>query len=246
MSKSIQEWIDEDVRPVQDKPLKWLSDYHFFRDPSRPTYADLSCFFAPADGIILYQKIVGPADAIVNLKGKAYSLQDALRDPGYDQPSLVIGTFMTFFDVHINRIPYPGRLSYKMLDPIESYNRPMLDVEEEILEDLRISPEECTYLHVNQRMVNRVDSVELGQSYYILQIADYDVDCVIPFELKQNQPFDQGERFSQIRYGSQVDLIIPLSPRFQFTPTQNVGAHVEGGVDTLVTVRPRWPRNGDH
>ena len=244
MSKSIQQWIDEDVRPVQDKPLKWLSDYHFFRDPSRPTYSDLSYFFAPADGIILYQKIVGPSDAIVDLKGKSYSLQDALRDPGYDKPSLVIGTFMTFFDVHINRIPFPGRLTYKMLEPIESYNRPMLDVEETILEDLRISPEECTYLHVNQRMVNRVNSVELGQSYYILQIADYDVDCVIPFELKQNQPFDQGERFSQIRYGSQVDLIIPLSPRFQFTPTQPEGAHVEGGVDTLVAIRPHSPRNG--
>jgi len=244
VSKSIQQWIDEDVRPVQDKPLKWLSDYHFFRDPSRPTYSDLSYFFAPADGIILYQKIVGPSDAIVDLKGKSYSLQDALRDPGYDKPSLVIGTFMTFFDVHINRIPFPGRLTYKMLEPIESYNRPMLDVEETILEDLRISPEECTYLHVNQRMVNRVNSVELGQSYYILQIADYDVDCVIPFELKQNQPFDQGERFSQIRYGSQVDLIIPLSPRFQFTPTQPEGAHVEGGVDTLVAIRPHSPRNG--
>jgi phosphatidylserine decarboxylase len=236
--------MEEDVRPFQDKPLKWLSDYHFFRDPSRPTYSDLSYFFAPADGIILYQKVVGPSDPIVDLKGKSYSLQDALRDPGYDKPSLVIGTFMTFFDVHINRIPYPGRLSYKLLDPIESYNRPMLDVEEGILEDLRISPEACTYLHVNQRMVNRIDAVDLRMAYYVLQIADYDVDCIIPFDLKQNQAFDQGERFSQIRYGSQVDLILPLSPRFEFTPTQPEGVHVEGGVDTLVAVRPRSPRNG--
>ena len=90
MSKSIQQWIDEDVRPVQDKPLKWLSDYHFFRDPSRPTYSDLAYFVAPADGIILYQKTVGPSDPIVDLKGKSYSLQDALRDPSYDMPSLVI------------------------------------------------------------------------------------------------------------------------------------------------------------
>jgi phosphatidylserine decarboxylase len=181
----------------------------------------------------------------LDVKGKPYSLQDALRDPGYDQPSLVIGTFMTFFDVHVNRIPYPGRLTYKLLDPIESYNRPMLDVEEGILEELRIRTEECGFLHVNQRMVNRVHSAELGMSYYILQIADYDVDCIIPFDLKQNQPFDQGERFSQIRYGSQVDLIIPLTPRFQFTPTQPQGVHVEGGVDTLVSIRPRSGQKGD-
>jgi phosphatidylserine decarboxylase len=241
MAKSLQEWVEADVQPFRDQSIAWLSQYHFFRDPSRASYSDLSYFFSPADGIIVYQKVVSPDDAILDIKGRPFSLRDAMRMDHYDHPSLVIGIFMTFFDVHINRIPYPGRLSYRLLDPISTFNRPMLYVERALVDDLRIDLESAGYLHDNQRVINRVDSVQLGQEYYILQIADYDVDCITPFELKQNQPCDQGHRFSQVRYGSQVDLIVPLSKKWEFTTTQQVGSHVEAGVDTLIKVE-RKPR----
>jgi phosphatidylserine decarboxylase len=236
MAKALQQWIEEDVGELRERPLGWLSEQHFFRDPVRPIYADTSFFFAPADGVVLYQEEVEPDESIVDIKGRPYSLQEALRDEAYDKRSLVIGIFMTFFDVHVNRVPYPGRLSYRELDPIDTLNHPMLAVEESILEDLRVAPAEAEYLHHNQRMVNRVDASPLDERYFILQIADYDVDCITPFELKQNQPCLQGQRFSQIRYGSQVDLIIPLSERWHFVPTQAVHCHVEAGVDTLVAV----------
>jgi len=232
----LHEWLDTEVRPFQDKPISWISQHHFFRDPMRPTYSDTSCFFSPADGIILYQQTVEPDECIVDIKGRAYSLCDALRDPDFNAPSLVIGIFMTFFDVHINRIPYPGLLSYKETDAIDTYNRPMLDVETSILQDLRISSDSLEYLHHNQRMINRIYSPELSQSYYLLQIADYDVDCITPFQLKQNYPVVQGQRFSQVRYGSQVDLIVPLSPRFEFMTIQNIGDHVEAGITPLIRV----------
>src|SRR5262245_22652355 len=112
VSKLLREWLETDVEPVRDQPLSWLSQYHFFRDPSRPAYTDASYFFSPADGIVLYQSVVGPDQTLVEIKGRPYSLRDAMRDPGYDHESLVIGIFMTFYDVHVNRIPYPGRLSY--------------------------------------------------------------------------------------------------------------------------------------
>jgi len=236
MAKNLHDWIETDVRPYQDKSVAWLSQYHFFRDPIRPTYSDLGHFFSPADGIILYQREVGPEEGIVEIKGRAYSLRDALRDPHYQARSLVIGIFMTFFDVHINRIPYPGQLSYRELDPIDTYNHPMLDVEKNLLEDLRVPTASLEYLHHNQRMFNRIYSTELGQSYYMLQIADYDVDCVTPFNLKQNQPFAQGQRFSQVRYGSQVDLIVPLSSRFDFGTVQSTGDHVEAGIDSVIKI----------
>jgi phosphatidylserine decarboxylase len=146
---------------------------------------------------------------------------------------------MTFYDVHVNRVPYPGRLSYRELDPIDTYNHPMLEVEREILEDLRVSTDSLEYLHHNQRVVNRIYSVQLGATYHVLQIADYDVDCITPFSLRQNEPYDQGERFSQIRYGSQVDLIVPLGPRYDLFTVQSTGDHVEGGVDPVIEVRER-------
>jgi phosphatidylserine decarboxylase len=246
MAKKLEDWLDSEAQPFREKSISWLSQYHFFRDPMRPTYSDLSYFFSPADGIILYQRTVRPNECIVEIKGRAYSLRDALRDPEYDAPSLVIGIFMTFLDVHINRIPYPGQLSYKALDSIDTYNHPMLDVENGLLDDLHISTDAMEYLHQNQRMLNRIYSMQLGLSYYLLQIADYDVDCITPFELKQNQPAYQGERFSQVRYGSQVDLIVPLSSRFDFTTLQNTGDHVEAGIDPLIKVTHKTRLNGRH
>lgn len=243
MAKRIKEWLETDVEPFRDKPTAWLSSNHFFRDPCRPTFSDLRYFFAPADGIILYQTTVEPGEGIVDIKGKSYSLRDALRDPSYHPRSLVIGIFMTFYDVHINRVPYPGRLSFKELDPIDTDNHPMLDVEGEILTHLRVSTDTMQYLHHNQRMVNRIYSVQLGVTYHVLQIADYDVDCITPFCLKQNVAVDQCERFSQIRYGSQVDLIVPVSERYELHAIQATGHHVEAGVDPVIEVKER-PHNG--
>jgi len=144
---------------------------------------------------------------------------------------------MTFFDVHVNRVPFTGRLSYQLLDPIETHNHPMLEVERRVLDELRVDLDGTDYLYVNQRMLNRVDSLALGQPYYMIQIADYDVDSIAPFELKQNQPVDQGQRFSQIRYGSQVDLVVPLSASLEFEPILPDGVHVEAGLDPLVRIR---------
>ncbi len=246
MAKNLEEWIETEVRASRDKSVAWLSQFHFFRDPIRPTYSDLSYFFSPADGVIIYQETVQPDEAIVEIKGKAYSLREALRDPHYQAPSLVIGIFMTFLDVHVNRIPFPGQLSYKELDPIDTYNHPMLDVEKALFDELRIPTESMEYLHHNQRMVNRIYASELGQSYYVLQIADYDVDCITPFSLKQNQPAAQGERFSQVRYGSQVDLIVPLSARFDFKTLQETGSHVEAGIDPLIKVTEKNKPGTNH
>ncbi len=61
----------------------------------------------------------------------------------------------------------------------------MLEVEESILGDLRVAPSRAEYLRHNQRMVNRVATTDFDDPYYVLQIADYDVDSITPFELKQ-------------------------------------------------------------
>jgi phosphatidylserine decarboxylase len=237
VSKTLRDWIEQDVAPVRDKPVSWLSQHYFFRDPSRPLFSDSSYFFAPADGIILYQKVVEPGDPLVEIKGRLYSLRDAIRDNDYDKPSLVIGIFMTFFDVHVNRIPYRGRLSYRQLDPIDSHNYPMLDVEKAILDELRIDVEAARYLHNNERMLNTIASPEIRLVYQLLQIADYDVDCIAHFDQKQNRPVEQNAPFSQVRFGSQVDLVLPVVPHLEYVTTQEEGVHVEAGIDTLVRLK---------
>ncbi len=237
MAKTLDEWLESDVEPVKDQPVSWLSQHHFFRDPSRPAFSNTSFFFSPADGIILYQGVVDPEDPIVDIKGRPYSLREAMRDDEFDRRCLVVGIFMTFYDVHVNRIPFAGRLSYRLLDPIDTLNHPMLEVEENILDRLRLPLERAEYLHHNQRVVNRIDSPYLDGPYFVLQVADYDVDSITPFELKQNQPAPQGHRFSQIRYGSQDDLIVPVSDEYELVTTQQTGSHVEAGIDTLIAIQ---------
>ncbi|HEY9147864.1 MAG TPA: phosphatidylserine decarboxylase [Gammaproteobacteria bacterium] len=239
MAKPLRQWLEEDVAAVRGKPMRWLSEHYFFRDPNRPVYADTNFFFPPADGIVLYAKCVAPDEAIVDIKGRNFSLREAMRLPDFNQSALVVGIFMTFYDVHINRMPYAGRLSYRELATLGSSNLPMLQVEKALLEELAPYTHNADYLFSNQRVLNTITSLELGQRYYVLQIADYDVDCITPFRLAQNQVFAQNQRFSQIRYGSQVDLIIPLSARYDFTPLVEVGTHVEGCVDPLVRITPR-------
>ncbi|MBW3559247.1 MAG: phosphatidylserine decarboxylase [Proteobacteria bacterium] len=239
MAKSLKNWVETDVARVKDRPLKWLSEENFFRDPSRPVFSDAEYLFSPADGIVVYQQEVQPADCIVDIKGKAYSLRAAMQDESFDEPCLVIGIFMTMYDVHVNRVPYPGYVSYKALEPISSFNAPMLALEQALIDDVTVDCGAAGYLHSNQRMLNRIHSPLLGQHYYVLQIADYDVDCITPFNLGQNVHLGQNRRFSQIRFGSQVDLIVPLSKRFGFEPLQETGAHVEAGIDPLVKIVPK-------
>ncbi len=241
MAKPLGEWIETEVEPLLERPMKWLAEEHFFRDPTRAMYADSSYFFAPADGIILYANVVKPDEAIVDIKGRSYSLQDAMHDETYAKESLVIGIFMTFYDVHVNRIPYSGRLSYKELEKIGTHNLPMLDIEKNLVEKLKINTSGAEYLFYNQRVLNTIFSMQLQQEYYVLQIADYDVDRITPFRLKQQQSFAQNQRFSMIRYGSQVDLIIPLSEQFTFTPILEPGMHVEAGIDPIVRISEKLP-----
>jgi phosphatidylserine decarboxylase len=236
MAKSLKDWVEADVTPAKEKPLKWIAEEFFFRDPSRPMYSDDEHFFSPADGVIIYQHEVQPGDCIVDIKGKAYSLRSAMQDDTFDQPCFVIGIFMTMYDVHINRLPYAGFLSYKQLDAISTFNMPMLDIEHSLVDDLAIDHNKADYLHSNQRMINRIYAPALQQHYYVLQIADYDVNCITPFQLNQNAILSQNERFSQIRFGSQVDLILPLSERYHWEPLQETGTHVEAGIDPLIRI----------
>jgi phosphatidylserine decarboxylase len=108
-----------------------------------------------------------------------------------------------------------GILQYKGLDPIESTNKPMLAIEKDILNAV-INPNNLEYLKYNERMWNKIYSPQLDYTYYLVQIADEDVNVIAPFINDQNSPVSQNERFSLIRWGSQVDLVLPLDDRFDF------------------------------
>ena len=238
MAQKLEDWLNSEVAELSKLPIGELSNTFFFRDPLRPTYIDNEHFYSPADGTILYQKVVLPGapccENIVEIKGKNYTLQDVMRDKDYNKPSLVIGIFMSFYDVHINRIPYSGILKYNRLEPIESTNKPMLAVEKDILNKV-INPNNMDYLKYNERVLNTVYNSTLDYTYHIVQIADEDVNVIAPFK-QQGDLCTQNERFSLIRWGSQVDLVLPIDKRFSFELLLKETMHVNAGLDKLIKI----------
>ena len=242
MAQKLEEWLDTEVEEISKHSVGELSNLYFFRDPLRSNFIDYEHFYSPADGVILYQKFIKDAnDPVVEVKGVNYTLKDILGDKRYDKPSLVIGIFMTFYDVHINRVPYGGRLTYKNLDPIQSVNIPMLATEKDIL-NMAINPDNLSYIKNNERVCNKIYNALIDYTYYVVQIADEDVDVIQHFTTDQNEIFSQNERFSLIRWGSQCDLILPLDDRFDFEILLDDTDHVKAGLDKLVKIN--FKRNG--
>lgn len=232
MAQSLKQWVTENAPLLDSKSVKELSHEFFFRDPPRPIFIDNEYFFSPADGIILYQKTVKPKEKIIEIKGINYTLEDIFLRKEFDKECLVVGIFMTFLDVHINRIPYSGVLTYERLDTIESTNKPMLAVEKDILNKV-INPNHMGYLKNNERTINQIYVPSLDYTYYVVQIADEDVNVIAHFKQQQDLCF-QNERFSLVRWGSQCELVLPLDERFDFELCQEDHVHVESGNDPLI------------
>jgi phosphatidylserine decarboxylase len=85
-------------------------------------------------------------------------------------------------------------------------------------------------------MWNQIYVPSLNYKYYLIQIADEDVNVIAPFTNSQNDVFAQNERFSLIRWGSQVDLVLPLDERFDFELCLEDAMHVQAGIDQLVKI----------
>ena len=91
MAEKLEDWLNGEVAELSKKSVGELSNNFFFRDPLRPTHIDYKHFYSPADGTILYQKVVQPGDQVLEIKGVDYTLQDVMGDRDYNHPSLVIG-----------------------------------------------------------------------------------------------------------------------------------------------------------
>ncbi len=71
--------------------------------------------------------------------------------------------------------------------------------------------------------------------YYIVQTADKDVNVVLNWS--EGDYLQQGERLGQIRWGSQTDLVIPLTrPNIKFEFLVKQFDHVEAGIDGVVKI----------
>lgn len=183
--------------------------WRFYRDPERVPLEVQNVVLAPADGEIKYIKRIREGEVpLFEKNGKKFSLQDFIQAPSLPEAGYLIGISMTYLDVHVNRAPISGTIA--LLKHINGHF-------------FSLKRQEAVFQ--NERLLMIIDHgwFKLG----IVQIASRMVRNIVPY-IQESQPIQIGDRIGMIRFGSQVDLILPKLPSMQLevSPGQKVKAGV--------------------
>lgn len=236
-----QTWLETpEVEKLKKISLDELYGKEFFREPFKTYYRDNYCFYSYASGIVVYAyPNIGPTEKIIKIKGKNYTTQDLLYDKKYSKNSLVLGIFMTIYDVHANCMPADGFIiNERCTPPILTHKTSMTPFENNILYELKLNPDNMEYLFENERKILTIRSSKLHFDYYIVQIADKDVNVISNWCVKEYM--NQGETIGVVRYGSQVDLVIPLTKeleKYQLKIEVEKYQHVDWVKDTIINFK---------
>ena len=133
---------------------------------------------------------ISPADGRI-LKILETEGPDILSD-NKSQMFRKVSIFMNVFNVHVNRIPISGKIVWLKYVPGTFFNASLDKASEN-----------------NERMIIKIE-VSKNNYVYVVQIAGL-IARRIKCDLNENQNVNVGERFGIIRFGSRVDLYIPLN-----------------------------------
>ena len=186
--------------------------YWFWRNPPR-TVPLGDHVLSPADGTVVYVKRAEANEPILSCKeGKSFSINDIARED-LGQAKILIGVFMSPFDVHYNRCPISATMEYTKEYPVEGANLHMGSMHWRCM--LRKLPIYANSPHIaqNNRRVTRFRGKLKGREIccYVVQIGGGSVHGIDVYP-QIDQPVEQGAIFGMIRVGSQVDLIVPDLP----------------------------------
>ena len=166
----------------------------FFRDPQRAVPTRAGLILAPADGRVLSIATVPPPPELA--LGAA--------------PRVRVATFLSVFDVHVNRSPCAGTVMAIAYQP-----GTFLNAAEE-----RAAAE-------NERNAIALELPD-GRTVAVVQIAGLIARRIV-CEIEERQSLRAGQRIGLIRFGSRVDLYLPEGA----APLVAVGQRMVGG-ETVV------------
>ncbi len=185
----------------------------FFRNPPRTPPAEEG-ILSPADGTVVYVRKVAPGEDVVVIKqGVRATVRDILRED-VEGSKLVIGVFMSPFDVHYNRAPLTATISFIRRHPaLGGGNAHMGAMHWRTLLD-RV-PYHLGSRHIvqNERTVTHFTGEYRGKplSCYVVQIGARTVNGIESY-YREGERVKRGATFGMIRVGSQVDLIVSWRP----------------------------------
>ena len=159
---------------------------YFFRDPERISPDDEDVVISPADGkVILVEKIFD--DRLVN------------------EHVYKVSIFMSVFDVHVNRMPFTGKVEKIQYGPGSFYAANT--------DQGGLANEYCGVIL----------STEKNFRYAVVQIAGLLARRIVCW-VEKGDTVERGKRFGMIRFGSRVDLYLPQNMQLEVSSGQRVKA----------------------
>ena len=130
-------------------------------------------------------QIVSPAD------GRVIRIEETTSEAQPGRSFLKISIFMNVFNVHVNRIPYSGEIYAIRYKPGKF---------------LSANLDKASALNERNTVMIRTDD---GREIMTVQIAGLIARRIICW-LKEGTKVKKGERFGLIRFGSRVEVFLPL------------------------------------
>ncbi len=172
---------------------------NFFRDPTRIPPDDADAVVAGADG-------------------KIVDIREVDVPEFFDEPMIRISTFLSLFDVHVNRAPLAGRITHLDYVPGKRY----FSFREEASDH-------------NQHSTIIVESPHFR--YKVKQIVGPVARRVV-YWLEEDQMVEKGERIGMMKFGSRLDMFFP---RDRVEIVIEEGDRVRAGETIVARVRPGLP-----
>ncbi len=159
----------------------------FFRSPNRQIVQDDGHVLCPADGEVVV-------------------VEEAVEQEYFHKRMKMVSIFMSPLNVHLNRYPVSGKVSYMKYHPGKFL--------------VAWHPKSS---ELNERTSIAMESPQ-GNELLMRQVAGAVARRIVCYS-KQGMQVSQGEELGFIKFGSRVDLFLPLNAALQV----KVGEKVRGG-----------------
>mgnify|MGYP003831828693 FL=1 len=144
----------------------------FFRNPQRKTPEKENLVISPADG-------------------KVIRIEETTSEEQPGKTFLRVSIFMNIFNVHVNRIPYSGRVRFIRYRPGKF---------------LSANLDKASALNERNTVMVQTDD---GREIITVQIAGLIARRIVCW-LREGMQVRKGDRFGLIRFGSRLEVFLPL------------------------------------
>lgn len=164
---------------------------YFFRDEIRPVNFDENILYSAADATVM-------------------AIEEVFEDEYLNCECYKITTFLSVFDVHVNRSPMSGEVTYQRYTVgkyLPAYDKKASFINERFAMGLDNGKHRILVIQVAGLLARRISNwVSLGHQ------------------------MEQGERYGMIKFGSSTEIFVPKD---EFEPSIEIGQFVVGGITVM-------------